>query len=300
MTGVIILIVIGMLIGLGWKAVSIQKMHHRELGRFSATIVHEEVSFEKKIDRWFEMLGRRVLARKSVKASAQLAEKNMNEQLKMAGLESVTDQGKFLLVRLLCYLSWPIIALIAWRQFPAYYATVTSIFSFAIVVIAPHLYLSRKSIGRIEDIQRELPLVIDLTNLATSAGWDVGAAFENVIDALAPEFPKHPLFKELKRARWLANSGYTWQEALDRVSKKLNDDTVTRVSAALVQAIDQGGDRSQQLSGIADDAQRTYYAALDKRLAAVPVKALIIMVILFLTYFVVILAPALVGITNTL
>lgn len=293
MSPILLMILVVVVLGvLAWRGAAIQRLHQRELGRFAAVAPVEDLSWEKKLDRWFETLGRRLAAKKTVQIHNKHTDKNMNDRLRTAGLETISDQGKFLFIRLICFIAWFFVVAIAWSNFSTYYATVASVFSIGLLILAPYLWLSRKSKGRLEDIQRELPLVIDLTNLATSAGWDVAAALERVIDALAVEFPKHPLIKELKRARWLATSGYTWGEALERVAKKLNEDSVTRVTLALVQAMEQGGDRSSQLGGIADDAQRTYYSSLDKRLASIPVKALIIMVILFLTYFVMLLAPA--------
>lgn len=281
-----------------WRLVEVERVHQRELGRFSAG-VEDVVTLDKKVDRFFDALGRRFVKKPATSKQARNKEKDMNEKLRQAGFEAVSDQAKFALVRLLCYASWPVMMGFAWANFSTYYATVSSVFSFAFVILTPHLLLSRKTIHRKESIQRELPLVIDLTNLATSAGWDVSVALEKVVDALANEYPGHPLINELKRAKWLATNGYTWGEGLDRVSRRLNDDTVTRVARSLVQAMEQGGDRSQQLGGIAQDAQRSYYAALDKRLAAIPVKSLVITMILFLTYFVLLLAPAAVGIESS-
>jgi Flp pilus assembly protein TadB len=284
---------------IGWMLLYVfekQQIQQRELGRFRDSEGAGELSIQKKVDRWFESLGRRYGHSNELRKDSKNSEKEMARKLRDAGLETTGAKGRYAAIRFGCYLSWPGIAAAAWMNFTPYYATVFTLFSFALVIIMPHLWLSRKTIGRLEDIQRELPLVIDLTNLATSAGWDLAAALERVIDALAPEFPNHPLIKELKKARILASSGYTWGEALDRVSRKLGDDTVTRVTLALVQAMDQGGDRSAQLAGIALDAQRTYYSALDKRLASIPVKALVITMVLFLTYFAVLLAPAMVGI----
>ena len=123
---------------------------------------------------------------------------------------------------------------------------------------------------------------------------------DRVIDALSMEFPRHPLVKELKRARWLAASGYTWEEALQKVSEKLGDDTVKRTTLALGQAIRQGGDRTSQLEGIAQDAHRMYYAELDKRLASLQIKGLLVTMVLFLAYILILMAPAAVQIKNTL
>lgn len=275
-----------------------QHVHQRELGRFRDTTQTEALTAKKRLDRWFEMLGRRFGVSVDYRSKVSKGDDEMAAKLRAAGLETISDRGKFAAVRLISYGSWPVFTLYGWMNFRPYYATVTMLFTFAFVVIIPHLWLSRKTIHRLEEIQRELPLVIDLTNLATSAGWDLSSALERVIDSLAPEFPAHPLIKELKKARILVDSGYTWSEALARVSRKLGDDTVTRVTHALVQAMEQGGDRSAQLGGIAADAQRTYYAALDKRLASIPVKALLVTIALFLTYFAVLLAPALVGVTG--
>lgn len=296
MTGVVAIIVATFFFG--WKLVQLERAHQRELGRF--IIVSEtEQSLDKKIDRFFDSLGKRFVKQSDKKNQAKQKDRDMNEKLRQAGFEAVGDQAKFALVRLVCYGSWPIMMGFAWFNFSTYYATVSSVFSFAFVVLAPHLLLSRKALHRRESIQRELPLVIDLTNLATSAGWDISVALERVVGALGDEYPGHPLINELKRAKWLASSGYTWSEGLDLVVRRLNDDTVTRVAKALIQAMEQGGDRSEQLGGIAQDAQRSYYATLDKRLAAIPVKSLVITMMLFLTYFVVLLAPAGVGIQSS-
>ncbi|MCB0339260.1 MAG: type II secretion system F family protein, partial [Bdellovibrionales bacterium] len=108
----------------------------------------------------------------------------------------------------------------------------------------------------------------------------------------------HPLIKEFKRGVWAISSGYTWAEALDRINRKIEIDAVRRASLALGQAIKQGGDRTSQLEGIAEDAQRVYYTSLDKRLAALPVKAVLVTLMLMIAYFMIILAPAAVQISG--
>ncbi|MCB0346454.1 MAG: type II secretion system F family protein [Bdellovibrionales bacterium] len=291
--------IILLFVWISWMVLSKQHAQERELGRFREHEAAETPTLSKQVDAWFESLGRRFSGKEDEATTVRDAEKEMTVKLRSAGLETISDHGKYAAVRLICYATWPMIVIFAWSKFSTYYATVSTIFSFAFVILLPYLWLSRKTHARTEEIQRELPLVIDLTNLATSAGYDLSSALERVIDALAPEFPKHPLIKELKKARVLANAGYTWAEALGRVSRKIADDTVTRVMLSMVQALEQGGDRTAQLSGIAQDAQRTYSAALDKRLAAIPVKALIITVVLFLTYFAILLAPAAVGVEGS-
>jgi pilus assembly protein TadC len=224
----------------------------------------------------------------------------MSKKLQAAGLESPVEQGRFFLIRTVCAILGPGLGLTGYHYLPTYYATLLMITCSAIGLVTPILWLKGKTSGRNEDIQRELPLVLDLTNLGTSAGWDVAASLERVIDVLYKEFPNHPLLKEFKRARWLTASGYTWEEALDRVSKRLVLDSVRRSTLALGQAMKQGGDRTSQLEGIAEDAQRNYYAELDKRLATLPVKVLLITMGLMIAYFIIILAPAAVQIKRIL
>ena len=287
-----------------WLAVAVTlQMRYvgKEMGRFredGGEVIGEA-------NRYFERLVR-VLGRKfgknedtSLGAHTKKSESDIVRKLADAGLEGAAEQGKFFLFRTLSYIIFPILGLSTYAILPAYYATLSTLFCSGAGLVLPMFWLKGKIAGRTEEIQRELPLVLDLTNLGTSAGWDVASALERVIDSLYLEFPKHPLIRELKRARWLAASGYTWEEALRRAGIKLNNETVQRTTMALGQAIRQGGDRSKQLEGIAEDAQRVYYSELDKRLAGLPVKALLATMMLMMAYFIILMAPAVVQIKKS-
>lgn len=276
-------------------------VQHRSAGRELARFRGEELSFGKLLLEKFNTLVTALAERgkKDKPGSAQQPDER-SEKLRRAGLESSEAQGKFLLMRVLCGVCCPALGAITYMHWIPYYATVFTIFMTGLGLAAPILWLKTRTASRTEDIQRELPLVLDLTNLGTSAGWDISAALERVIDALYVEFPDHPLIKELKRGRWLIMSGYTWEEALNRVAMKLGDETMKRTALALAQAIKQGGDRTAQLEGIAMDAQRNYYAELDKRLAALPVKALLITMLLMISYFMILMAPAAIQIKNVI
>ncbi|MBX7136523.1 MAG: type II secretion system F family protein [Oligoflexia bacterium] len=235
---------------------------------------------------------------RTVGALARPEQKRRNQLMEDAGLETPEARGKFLLFRIVSAIAGPALGLSCYTVLIPYYATLATLVCTALGIALPLLWLKRHAIERREDIQRELPLVLDLTNLGTSAGWDISASLERVIDALFLEFPHHPLIKELKKARWLIPSGYTWEEALTRVADKLGDDSVRRSTLALAQAIKQGGDRSKQLEGIAMDAQRIYYGSIDRRLAGLPVKALLLTMMLMIAYFIILMAPAAVQIKN--
>ena len=228
------------------------------------------------------------------------SQQDLEKKLKEAGLDNEEERGKYFLIRALAFVIGPGIGLSGYFVLPTYYATVMLLFVSIISLCVPIAWLKIKKAQRLEDLQRELPLLLDLVNLGTSAGWDVSASLERVVDALYVEFPGHPLMHEFKRAVWATSTGITWNEALSRISTRLENDSVRRSTLALGQAIKQGGDRSGQLEGIAADAQRSYQSALDKRLAALPVKAILITLMLMCSYFLMLLAPAAIQIKNNL
>lgn len=234
--------------------------------------------------------------------SAQISKKEKEKQKKLrnAGLESAQAQAKYMIFKTVSLIGFPLVGSVAYLHLQLYYANLLMIFATGAGLLLPMMWLGSRAKKRTEDIQRELPLVLDLTNMGTSAGWDVASSLERVIDALYPEFQDHPLIKELKRARWIAASGYTWEESLEQVAQKLNNDTVRRTTLALTQAIKQGGDRSRQLESIAQDAQRIYYSELDKRLAGLPAKALLVTMMLMLGFFGLLMTPVVTGIKDSL
>lgn len=272
----------------------------RELDRFSSNPRSMLGDASQQFDSIVSAFVKPKTKKQTLAYQARGSEREMSKRLQEAGLETTSAQGKFLLFRLVSFLVAPAIGAISYLYFIPYYATILTIFTTAGGVLFPMIWLKLKTSRRVEDIQRELPLVLDLTNLGTSAGWDVAASFERVIDALFVEFPNHPLIKELKKARWLTLSGCTWEEGLNKVGNKLGDEAVKRTTLALSQAIKQGGDRSKQLESIATDAQRIYYSSLDRRLAALPVKALLVTMLLMVAYFVILLAPAAVQVKNVI
>lgn len=279
---------IAFLVAIGVRAHLNSMVRVRELGRMRDSTEGSAAGFKSYLS---------ALSRALAFSAVEDDDWKLEAKLKAAGLGSDAGRGQYLFLRLISGLAFPLIVVAAYQSLSAYYATVTTITSLGLVVVLPQYWLKLKIERRKEAVRRELPLFLDLTNLATSAGLDVSAAIDSVIQALEPEYPSHPLVEELSKARWLSNRGYTWGESLERVSKKLDDEGVTRAMRSLRQAIEQGGNRISQISGIAEDAQRSFYASLDKRLAAVPFKALMVTLVLFLTYFTVLLAPAAVGVS---
>jgi pilus assembly protein TadC len=282
-----------------WEIITQRVFNARELGRFADDsrgffneIVH---AFE----RFLTHIGIHLIKKNEEKKKRSKAEQEMSRKLQKAGLESPASLGGFFMLRIVCLAMAATLSMCAYQRFTPYYATVSTIVVCALALIIPRAWLHRKIQRRSEDVQRELPLLVDMTNLGTSAGWDIAASLERVIDTLAPEYPNHPLLKEYQKARWLVSAGYTWEEALSRVSRKIDLDVVKRCNLAFIQALSHGGDRTSQLQGISEDAQRTYYTALDRRLAGLPVKAVLLAMVLLFSYLTLLMAPAAVQISKT-
>lgn len=284
---------------MGYLFVQRRMMLAKELGRFSDAPADFFSELAEQFNVLLSILGSQ--NNKKKKNNSYLTAKSqqdMDKKLHAAGIESASDRGRFVLLRILSSILGPAFGVLTYTVIPAYYATLITLTTSAVGILVPMMWLKVRITMRTEAIQRELPLLLDLVMLGTSAGWDVAASLERVVDTLSVEFPDHPLIGEFKKARWLTVSGYTWEEALDRIGKKLNNDSVKRATIALSQAMKQGGDRSKQLQGIAEDAQRTYYADVDKRLAKLPVKVLGITFVLMLAYFMLLMAPAVVALKN--
>jgi len=293
------LIALGFVGWFSWMFIQHQLNIARELGRFQSEPIDLVGQVRQQFNVFLAQVGGRKQAREKMRYQMAKADKDMARKLQQAGLESVVEQGRYFLLRIVSFTAGPILGASTYLVLPPYYATLSTLALSAAGILIPIFWLSGRIRRRTEDIQRELPLFLDLTTLGTTAGWDLAAAVEKVIDALYAEFPEHPLFKELRRARWLTSSGYTWTEVLDRVGRKLDNDSVRRATLALTQAMKQGGDRSSQLEGIAQDAQRAYYAGLDKRLAGLPVKIVLLTMVLMMSYFLILLAPAVVQVKRT-
>lgn len=260
-------------------------MHEREVERLDRSESFLSGHFGNGFRRFCETIGNRFIT------SDRESKDSLANKLFMGGLESSFQQGKYLFFKIVSILAGPLLGSLAFLYWPRYYATIFLLVCSAIGLVLPILWLNSRVNYRTQEIQRELPFMLDLTNLGCSAGWDLGSSLERVIDALNLEIPNHPLIKEFYRSRLMTASGYTWAEALNRAASRLQNDSVTRSTLALEQALKQGGDRTSQLEGIAEDAQRIYYANLDKKLAALPVQAVLITMLLMIGYLTFIMAP---------
>lgn len=265
----------------------------QELRRFDTPIKSAEADQR---THWWPWLQERIRRGDFIEHYLRRAEEEKRQKYSEAGLEDESQQERYMYIRAGSLLFGPTMGALSFLYVPPYYATIATIVCVILGIVIPMLYLKVKITERSEAIQRELPMLLDLTNLGTSAGWDISTSLDLVVNALAEEMPNHPLIREFKRGVYLTQNGSTWDEALQSVSQRLGTDIVRRATLALVAALRHGGERVGQLEAIAEDAQRTFYSTLDKRLAGLPVKTLLVTMMLMIGYFVILLSPALIHI----
>jgi Flp pilus assembly protein TadB len=219
----------------------------------------------------------------------------MDLKLRAAGFDSGANKTVLIALRILACVSWLLAVISAWKNMPRHYTLVVAICGLIGLVWLHNLYVNRLTATRRLLINRELPLLVNLVNTGISIGWNVPTAIGRVTDALVKEYPFHPLIGELKRACWLTTTGYTWPEALERVERRICEDSVSRTCRAFALSLLKGGDRSGQLEKTAEDAWRNYASAVDRQLMAVPVQAFMVIFLLCLVSLALLIFPGAIG-----
>jgi Flp pilus assembly protein TadB len=234
-------------------------------------------------------------SRKDDLPQAKMREKEMTDKLTEAGLGGAALRQDSTPIYILCYLSWPVVAALAWAHLGVYSAAAVTVLALVFLVLAPSLWSRHKAAHDEREIEQVLPLFVDLIHSGVISGWDLSTTLEKVINALELECPGNKLVFELRQARWLCANGYTWPDVLKRVSSRIHDESVIVVARSLIQALEQGGDRTKQLTGLAGDVRHSSNSVFERRLALVPIKTLAVAIVLFISCFTTLLAPATVG-----
>jgi Flp pilus assembly protein TadB len=290
-------LLIMLLLVLAWWGVGARTSRGQELKRLRPEALTKRARIrEKKLRCLVENAGGYFSeSREDDTSQEKMREKEMTDKLTEASLGGAAPRQSNALIYILCYLSWPIVAALAWAHLGVYYAAVATLLSLVLLVLAPCLWFRRNAAHDRKEIEQMLPLFVDLVHSAAIAGWNLSTALEQVTYALELECPTNNLVKELRQARWLCANGYTWPDVLKRVSSRIHDERVTIVTRSLVQALEQGGNWAKQLTGLAGDVRHASNSVFERQLALVPIKTLAVAIVLFISCFTTLLAPATVG-----
>jgi pilus assembly protein TadC len=143
----------------------------------------------------------------------------------------------------------------------------------------PFLYVRARRERRIEAIERDLPLLLELLATLAEGGLGFDASLARILDSQRPE---RPLAQELRLYRAEQLGGASRVECLRRLARRIGIPTVASVVAALVQAEETGSGLADVLRPLADDlGERRRERAL-ARAEALPEKLVFPLVLGFL------------------
>jgi pilus assembly protein TadC len=143
----------------------------------------------------------------------------------------------------------------------------------------PTLLVRRARRRRVNQVERDLPVTLELLATLAEAGLGFDASLERILDAQPAE---RPLVGEFRTFQLEVLAGRPRVECLRRVARRLDVTAVTILASALVQAEQIGSGVAEVLRSQADDLrQRRRERAIEFSMS-LPVKLLFPLVICFL------------------
>jgi tight adherence protein C len=176
--------------------------------------------------------------------------------------------------------------------------TLLTLVGLAVGTVAPYMVVSGEAQERIKNISRGLPYVIDLMALAMGAGLDFPGAVRQVVDKSSN--PLDPLVEEFTLILQTLNLGRTRKDALLMFVERAPAASVSEFVNSLVQAEERGNPVAEVLL-IQAGTSRTRRSVRAEELAAkAGVKMTGPLMLIFLAVLALIIAPAMMNITDGL
>jgi tight adherence protein C len=171
-----------------------------------------------------------------------------------------------------------------------------AIFLGAIGWVAPGFIVQQRAEGRLYQIDRAMPELIDLLVVTVEAGLSLSAALQ-----LAGERMKGPLGDELRIALQEQRMGLTPVQALENMEGRCPTPAVESFARAMMQGQLLGVSVGQILRSLAIEMRKRRRALAEQKAQQAPIKMLFPLVfMIFPALFVVILGPAVVSVFNAL
>jgi tight adherence protein C len=148
----------------------------------------------------------------------------------------------------------------------------------ALVLLAvrvPEIWLARAVARRRAAASREVPVLLDLLAVATSAGLPPQLAFRRAVEAA-----EGPLADELRRAIVATDLGGRWRDELEAAAGRLGLPDLSRAVAALTRSATLGSSLAEEIERLAADVREARRSAATERARAAPVKMLFPLVFL--------------------
>jgi tight adherence protein C len=157
---------------------------------------------------------------------------------------------------------------------------VLAILAATIVWRIPDVVLARLARRTVAAADREIPVLLDLLAVATSAGLPPQLAFRRAVDAATG-----PLAEELRSVINASDLGGRWRDELNRVGERLDLPDLRRLLGSLARTDAVGSSLSEEVAHLASDVREVRRAAAAQRARTAPVKMLFPLVFLVLPAF---------------
>jgi Flp pilus assembly protein TadB len=144
----------------------------------------------------------------------------------------------------------------------------------------PDLALARLARRALAVADREIPVLLDLLAVATSAGLPPQLAFRRAVEAATG-----PLAEELRSVLEASDLGGRWRDELIVVGDRLGLPDLRRLLGALARTDSLGSSLAEEVGHLASDVREVRRAAAAQRARTAPVKMLFPLVFLVLPAF---------------
>ena len=144
----------------------------------------------------------------------------------------------------------------------------------------PDLVLARLARGTSAAADREIPVLLDLLAVATSAGLPPQLAFRRAVEAATG-----PLADELRSVLDASDLGGRWRDELIVVGDRMALPDLQRLLGALARTDSLGSSLGEEIEHLASDVREVRRAAAAQRARTAPVKMLFPLVFLVLPAF---------------
>jgi Flp pilus assembly protein TadB len=144
----------------------------------------------------------------------------------------------------------------------------------------PDLALARLARRALAAADREIPVLLDLLAVATSAGLPPQLAFRRAVEAATG-----PLAEELRSVLEASDLGGRWRDELVVVGDRLALPDLQRLLGALARTDSLGSSLAEEVGHLASDVREVRRAAAAQRARTAPVKMLFPLVFLVLPAF---------------
>ncbi len=177
-----------------------------------------------------------------------------------------------------------------------FWVIVLSVFAAVVGWMLPVGFVKRKVRMRHDQIEYELPDLIDLLVVSIEAGLSFPGAMR-----LAAERIRGPLGQELRLTLQEQNMGLTNEDALRNLYTRAETPGISIFTRSIIQGLALGVSMAQIMRNIAEEMRKRRKAAAEEKAQKAPIKMLFPLVFLiFPSMFVVILLPAIITIAQGL